>query len=137
MTPETLAALSARAYRHMTPWSAQAFADTLARPHALLTTTAHAFVLGLVVADEAEILALAADPDHQRRGLATAALNRFHAEAGAKGATRVLLEVAAANTAARAFYTQSGYREIGQRRGYYRRPGHAPDDAMLMDRPLP
>lgn len=136
MTPEALAALSARAYRHMAPWSAQAFADTLARPHALLTATDHAFVLGLVVAGEAEILALAVDPDHQRQGLATATLSRFHAEAAARDATRVLLEVAAANAPARAFYARQGYRETGLRRGYYRRPDEPPDDAVIMDRPL-
>lgn len=137
MTPEALAALSARAYRHMAPWSAQAFAETLARPHALLTATEHAFVLGLVVAGEAEILALAADPDHQRQGAASAALAGFHEAAAARDATRVLLEVAAANTPARAFYSRQGYREIGLRRGYYRRPDQPPDDAVLMDRALP
>lgn len=97
MTPETLAALSARAYRHMTPWSARAFADTLARPHALLTCTGHAFALGLVIADEAEILALACDPQVQRQGEGTALLARFHKDAQARGAARIFLEVAAAN----------------------------------------
>ena len=120
MTPEALAALAARAYTHMAPWSAQAFADTLARPQALLTTVEHAFVLGLVVADEAEILALAADPTHQRKGLASRALGAFHTQAAARGARRVFLDVAEHNTPARAFYTRHGYEPAGRRKGYYR-----------------
>lgn len=137
MTPEALAALTARAYRHMAPWSAAQLADTLARPHALLAATDHACVLGTVVADEAEILALAADPDHQRRGEASRALDKFHAAAQARGATRVFLEVAAANAPARAFYSARGYAEAGRRRGYYARPDGTRDDAVIMSRALP
>jgi ribosomal-protein-alanine N-acetyltransferase len=136
-TPEALAALSARAYRHMAPWSARAFAETLARPHALLIARPHAFVLGLVVADEAEILALAADPARQRQGHAGAALTAFHAAAQARGAARVVLEVAAANAPARAFYSRHGYGAEGLRRGYYPRPDGPADDAVIMARGLP
>lgn len=136
-TPEALAALSARAYRHMAPWGARAFAETLARPQALLVADPHAFVLGLVILDEVEILALAADPGQQRRGHASAALARFHARAQARGASRALLEVAAANAPARAFYSRHGYASAGLRRGYYPRPESPADDAVIMARPLP
>ncbi len=137
MTPEALAALVTRAYRHTTPWTAEQFADTLARPHALLAATEHAFVLGTVIADEAEILAVAADPDHLRLGAASRALARFHAEAQDRGAGQVFLEVAAANAPARAFYSRHGYSEIGLRRDYYPRPDGPPDDAVVMSRVLP
>ena len=66
MTPEVLAALQARAYTHMAPWKARDFADLLARPTTLLCAVPQAFCLGQVVVDEAEILALAADPAHPR-----------------------------------------------------------------------
>lgn len=137
MTPEALAALAARAYRHMTPWRAEQFAETLARPHALLSCTDHAFVLGTVVADEAEILSLAADPDHQRTGEASRALAAFHVSARDRGADRVFLEVAAANAPARAFYAARGYDEAGLRSGYYARPVGTRDDAVIMTRALP
>lgn len=137
MTPEQLAALAARAYRHMRPWSAGQFAATLALPHSVLTTTDHAFALGSVVADEAEILALAADPEVQRQGEASRALAAFHAAAAARGATRCFLEVAAANAPARAFYTARGYAEAGRRRGYYTLPDGRRDDAVVMTRTLP
>ncbi|WP_417206166.1 GNAT family N-acetyltransferase [Antarctobacter sp.] len=137
MTPETLAALTRRAYRHLTPWSAEQFEQTLSGRFSLLASTEHAFVLGQIIADEAEILALAADPDRQRTGEATRALTDFHAQATARGATRVFLEVAAANAPARAFYTRQGYAEVGLRRGYYPRPDGTRDDAVIMSRALP
>lgn len=137
MTPETLAALSGRAYRHMTPWNATQFAETLARPHALLTTTPNAFVLGLVIPDEAEVLALACDPDHQGQGQASRALDTFHRTAADRGAARIFLEVAAANSPARRFYAARGYTEAGLRRAYYARPDGSRDDAVVMTRALP
>ncbi|MBS0124851.1 GNAT family N-acetyltransferase [Thetidibacter halocola] len=137
MTPEALASLAARAYRHMRPWTEAQFAETLALPHSLLVTRPGAFVLGQIVADEAEILALACDPDHQRQGQASAALDAFHAQALTRGAARTLLEVAAANAPARAFYARHGYAEAGRRKGYYHRPDGTRDDALVMARALP
>ncbi len=137
MTPDQLAEVARRAYRHMRPWTAPQFADTLARPHALLSTTANAFVLGLVIADEAEILALACDPDFQRRGEAAQALTGFHAAALERQAQRVFLEVAAANDTARAFYCRHGYARAGLRRNYYPQPDGTRDDAVIMTRALP
>ncbi|MBY6115131.1 ribosomal protein S18-alanine N-acetyltransferase [Mameliella alba] len=136
MTPDTLAEIAARAYRHMTPWTAAQFQATLSRPHALLTTCEHAFVLGTVIVDEAEILALAADPAFQRQGQASRALDSFHRQARAGGATRVFLEVAARNAPARAFYARHGYAETGLRKGYYARPDGPADDAVIMARTL-
>ncbi len=145
MTPEALAALSKRAYRHMTPWSAESFAQTLAMPHSLLVTekaaaeTGHldGFVLGQVIAGEAEILALACDPDVQRSGVASRALARFHAAAVACDAERVFLEAAAGNAPARAFYEHHGYAQVGTRRGYYGQPDGSRDDALILSRALP
>lgn len=137
MTPETLAALTHRAYRHLTPWSAAQFAQSLSSPHSLLATSEHAFVLGQIIVDEAEILALATDPDRQRTGEASRALTAFHTQASARGATRVYLEVAAANDAARAFYSGQGYTRVGLRRAYYPRPDGTRDDAVIMSRSLP
>ncbi|WP_323766540.1 GNAT family N-acetyltransferase [Antarctobacter sp.] len=137
MTPEALSALTQRAYRHLTPWSAAQFEQTLSGRFSLLTSSDHAFVLGQIIADEAEILALAADPDRQRTGEATRALTAFHTQAAARGAIRVFLEVAAANTPARAFYTRHGYAEVGLRPGYYPQPDGTRDDAVIMSRTLP
>lgn len=137
MTPDQLADLSARAYRHMVPWTAAQFAETLALPRSLLAHTEHAFVLGQVIAGEAEILALATDPDHQRGGEATQALARFHDAARMRDATQVFLEVSVENSAAIAFYTRHGYAPTGQRKGYYSTPQGHRADAVIMVRMLP
>ena len=67
MTPDEMAALQARAYTHMPPWSALALTEMMSSPLALLVTAPNGFALARVVADEAELLALAVDPDHLRR----------------------------------------------------------------------
>lgn len=136
MTPETLAQISAAAYRHMAPWSAEDFAQTLASRFALLTTGPEAFVLGQVIVDEAEILALATAPAAQGKGAATEVLTRFCQEARARGATRLFLEVAASNLPARRLYEKHGFQQTGLRRGYYTRPEGGRDDALLMSRAL-
>lgn len=136
MSPAELAALVARAYRHMQPWSEADFAATLAHPTALLTTREGAFVLGRVIADEAEILALASDPEGQRKGRGRAVLAGFERDAIARGAVSVFLEVAAENDPARWLYAACGYVESGRRKGYYRRADGSRDDALLMTKAL-
>ena len=136
MTPAELAELAGRAYRHTTPWSEADFAGMLELPGVVLTVRDAAFVLGRVVVDEAEILAVASDPATRRRGAARAALAAFEQGARARGAVRVFLEVAAANAPARAFYAACGYSGTGRRRGYYHLADGTRDDALLMSRAL-
>ncbi|EEX16022.1 ribosomal-protein-alanine acetyltransferase [Citreicella sp. SE45] len=136
MTAAELAAIAARAYRHMSPWSEADFASTLDQPATLLCAAEGAFVLGRVVVDEAEILALATDPGRQRSGAGRAVLARFETQARARGAVSVFLEVAAENTPATGFYTACGYRMTGLRKGYYKRPDGSRDDALLMSKAL-
>ncbi|WP_417742135.1 GNAT family N-acetyltransferase [Salipiger sp.] len=136
MSPAELAALAARAYRHTQPWSEAEFAATLSHPTALLTCAEGAFVLGRVIVDEAEILALASDPDGQRQGRARKVLATFEQDARARGAVSVFLEVAAENAPARGLYAACGYGETGRRKGYYRLADGSCDDALLMTKAL-
>ncbi len=136
LSAEELAALSARAYIHMKPWNAPAFAGTLEQPASLLVSEPGGFVLGLVVLDEAEILALATDPSLQRQGVGRRLLQAFEAEASTRGAKTVFLEVAAANSPAQRFYSACGYTLTGRRKGYYRHADGTRDDALLMRRAL-
>lgn len=135
MTPEALAALHARAGGDR-PWSAAEFADLLAAPGAVLAGDGRAFALGRVAADEAEVLMVATDPDHRRRGLASAALAALEAEAALGGAARAVLEVAEDNHAARGLYASRGYAPVGCRSGYYVRPGAPACSALILARPL-
>lgn len=136
MTPAELAALHAVAMRLPRPWSATEFADLLTLPGVFLVTVPHGFALGRAVAGEAELLTLAVDPAHRRKGLGARALAAFEAEARARDAVEAHLEVAADNAAARALYARAGWAETGCRPRYYRVTEGGAVDAVLMHRHL-
>jgi ribosomal-protein-alanine N-acetyltransferase len=70
---------------------------------------------------EGEILTLGVAPAWRRRGVARGLVEDLIVRALAVGAQRLLLEVAADNTAALALYTSLGFERQGIRRHYYRR----------------
>jgi len=76
-------------------------------------------VLARVAADEAEILTLAVRPERRRSGLGRALLLTAMAEATARGARAMFLEVRASNEAARALYAAAGFTRVGTRARYY------------------
>ena len=88
------------------------------------------------MADEAEVLTLATDPDHRRKGLARACLSAFDAGARARGATTAFLEVAEDNAPALALYRAAGYRETARRAGYYARRNGPKVDALILSKTL-
>src|SRR5688500_580503 len=51
------------------------------------------FALSRGAVDEEELLLIAVDPRHRGRGIGTALMTRFIAEAGARGAERLFLEM--------------------------------------------
>jgi ribosomal-protein-alanine N-acetyltransferase len=118
------------------PWTEAEFADLLARPEIHVSADRDALALGRTVAGEAELLTLATLPDARRRGHARRRLAAFEAEAAARGAEAVFLEVAADNAPAVALYLASGYVEAGRRRAYYRRVRGPAADALIMRKPL-
>ncbi|MEQ8896975.1 MAG: GNAT family N-acetyltransferase [Roseovarius sp.] len=136
MTPEEMAACHARAFAGQgRPWSAQEFADLLESNHVFSVGDACAFALGRAIADEAELLTIATDPAHRRKGLGRAALTAFEAVAATRGIMRLFLEVAAGNAPAISLYRSAGYRTAGRRKGYYQtREGR--EDALLMEKLL-
>lgn len=100
-------------------WDAAAFAALLAGEGVVALIDAEGFVLIRTVADEAEILSIAVDPQSRQRGVATSLLTAATATARAAGAQRLFLEVSARNVAALALYRRAGFTEIGLRRRYY------------------
>jgi len=115
-------------------WPREAWADVLAGNHrrAAAVAVRNGAVAGFLLAQElpegdAEILMLAVDPEHRRRGVAT----RLVEELTRRASGKVFLEVRAANRGARRFYEALGFVGTGLRRGYYQDPE---DDAVLMER---
>lgn len=84
-----------------------------------------------LVEGEAEVLNLAIDPGHRRRGIARALL----ASAFARWPGRWFLEVRASNEGAQACYRNLGFRKVGIRDGYYRtEDGNSSEKGIVMEK---
>lgn len=70
--------------------------------------------------EEAHLLKITVDPDHQKQGLAQAMLQRLILIARINHARKIWLEVRASNETAIRFYHQAGFQTMGTRRNYYR-----------------
>ena len=136
MTPDALATLHACCFTTPRPWSAAEFADFLGAPMCFLLTEPAGFLLGRVIADEAELLTVAVDPAARRQGMGARLLAGFAATAKARGAATAFLEVAAGNAPAQALYAQAGWVTAGRRKAYYHAPDGTAEDALVMTRDL-
>jgi ribosomal-protein-alanine N-acetyltransferase len=137
MTPEDMARTHAAAFTNARPWSAAEFAELAQDRFTWFAGDATCFAVIRSVADEAELLTIATHPDHQRQGLARMLMRTWMQRAADAGAQSALLDVAADNAPALRLYSQLGFAENGRRKGYYRRAGLPPQDAILMARALP
>lgn len=93
--------------------------------------TIKGFVIAQLAADEAEILSIGVAPDWQRSGLGTRLIEGLIRASKRGEAKQVFLDVAEDNAAARALYAKLGFRELGRRRRYYKRPDGAVDALTL------
>lgn len=111
-------------------WSAETMAAELASPHGsyLVDDEAGAIVgyggvRALQGGSDADIQTIALAAEHRGHGRGRALLRALLAQAGARGAREVFLEVRADNPAAEGLYRAEGFEEIGRRPHYYQ-----PDD---------
>ena len=115
------------------PWSTQDFRDCVSYAQFLVADEGSGRIAGYVVAldaaDEGEILNLAVAEAGRRRGLGRALVEAILERLRSRGVRQVYLEVRESNAAARALYTAFGFKEVGRRRAYYRRPV---EDAMVL-----
>ena len=79
--------------------------------------------------EEEELLLFAVDPARRRRGLGKSLLGRFAADALARGARQLLLEMRQDNPAEH-LYRDFGFTAVGRRTGYYRTPSGLRLDAI-------
>ena len=132
MTTAEMARLHQAAFVMPRAWSEAEILDLLISPYCFATGTDHGFVVGRVVAGEAELLTIAVEPLAQRQGFGHNLMGKFMAEIRARHADTAFLEVAETNLAARALYAKWGFAEVGRRRGYYvTQDGHAIDALVL------
>jgi len=136
MTPAQMARLHAAAFTDSRPWSEVEFAGLCASPTVFHLGDTRCFVLVRVIVDEAELLTIATDPAHRRRGLAQDLMQSWTQAAATRGARTAFLEVAANNAGAIALYLRCGFVENGRRKGYYARTDAGRVDALLFARDL-
>lgn len=132
MTPADLAALHALCFTTPRPWSEAEFSGFLSSPFVFLLTDHGGFLLGRVIADEAELLTLAVDPACRNQGIGGRLVGEFLAASKQRGASAAFLEVAEDNAAARRLYLGAGFAESGRRKGYYGSAKGDQQDAIVM-----
>jgi ribosomal-protein-alanine N-acetyltransferase len=118
------------------PWTRQDMAELLAARTAgglLLQIDGEdaGMALWRVTAGEAEVLTIAVQAAHRRRGGARALLGAVIERARQEGAREIFLEVGVDNEGARSLYSQAGFAEVGRRPGYYTRPAGFADALVL------
>jgi [ribosomal protein S18]-alanine N-acetyltransferase len=107
-------------------WDEAAFAGLFDTPgtFGLIAASEEGAPVGLclyrVVADQAEILTIGVLPEARGSGAARALLAEAGADAAARGAMRLFLEVSVNNAAARRLYAAAGFSAIGLRKNYYK-----------------
>lgn len=117
------------------PWSAAGFREMLAAPYILgliaqgRSKGLAGYLVARLIENEGEILNLAVDPERRRNGIGALLLESALKELIARGVEAVFLEVRVSNQAAINLYLSKGFRPIGQRNGYYRRPV---EDALVL-----
>lgn len=124
-------------YTH--PWTRGNFVDSMnAGSHCWIMEFA-GVTAGYVVlstgAGEAHLLNLSIGAAWQRRGLGRWFISYVIDFIEKNKIEAVFLEVRVSNAAARALYAQSGFHEIGMRRGYYPAPQGREDAIVLEFRP--
>jgi ribosomal-protein-alanine N-acetyltransferase len=122
------------------PWSEQSFREALRHGHIYFACAKRSdapavlgYVVAWFVADQGEIANLAVSAADRGRGIGKALLDAALAEARARGADEIFLEVRNSNAPARALYGSRGFKEVGRRPNYYRRPV---EDAIVLRRTL-
>lgn len=118
------------------PWSRRVLETELLNPNAYFVAAldGEAF-LGYAgmhrVLDEGYVANIAVSGECRRRGVATGLLDGLLAFSQAQKLSFLTLEVREHNLPAIAFYTKSGFGEVGRRRDFYANPT---EDAILMTR---
>ena len=121
---------------YATPWSRSMFAGELSKPSSIclgaFATTGGELVGYLVISryvDAWHVMNLAVGPEHRRRGIASALLERLFELTAGEDRRGYTLEVRISNSEAIRLYERAGFKPRGVRRGYYT---DNREDALIM-----
>ena len=138
---EACAAIHAASFGH--PWSPAEF-EALLTSRATIGAAAidaasdelRGFALSRLAADAAEILTIAVHGGVRNRGIGRALMTDILWRLAALRAQSLFLEVEEGNSAAIALYLRLGFREVGRRRGYYRKLEGSAATALVLRKDL-
>ena len=121
---------------HAHPWTRGNFTDALNSGSVCRVYEEEKEILGYVVllpaVDEMELLNISIAAGHQRKGLGRKLLGEVMEIARGMNMRRMLLEVRASNEVALGLYCDTGFSQIGLRRGYYL-ADNGREDAIVME----
>jgi ribosomal-protein-alanine N-acetyltransferase len=105
-------------------WEPSAYYNELANPAAVYyVARCCGSIVGFagmwIAVDEAHFTLVGVLRGHRGRGIGTRLVVQLLDEAVLRGATKATLEVREHNTTARRLYEKLGFRQLGERRGYY------------------
>jgi [ribosomal protein S18]-alanine N-acetyltransferase len=117
-----------------TPWSRSMFASELAKPTSICLGAFEGedlvgYVINSRYVDAWHVMNVAVDPEHQRRGIASALLERLFELTRDDERRGYTLEVRVSNEDAIRLYERLGFESRGIRRGYYT---DNREDALIM-----
>jgi ribosomal-protein-alanine N-acetyltransferase len=117
-----------------TPWSRSMFASELAKPTSICLGAFEGrelvgYVINSRYVDAWHVMNVAVDPEHQRRGVASALLERLFELTRDDERRGYTLEVRVSNVDAIRLYERLGFESRGIRRGYYT---DNREDALIM-----
>ena len=122
------------------PWSEESFRRLLGGHPAIFQVLVlqpenqvAGYVIAFAVGEDAELLNVAVEPRFRGKGFAGQMLDAVLIELATLGVRAAFLEVRESNRAALGLYGSRGFKEIGRRKNYYRRPV---EDALVMRRIL-
>lgn len=122
------------------PWTRGNFSDSIDSGYDCWVFESEARLAGYAVVmwlpDEVHLLNISVDGKRQGLGLGRAILRALCADADARGARSMLLEVRPSNATARALYASESFELIGIRKRYYPSDGDSREDALVMRRSL-
>ena len=136
----SVAALEQEAFSE--PWTEDGFAAALAQEGNCFVVAvtgiapaecSHEKVIGYcglyTAADEGEITNIAVAEAYRCGGVGSALVGAVKKKAQQWEVCRIFLEVRASNMAAQSLYEKEGFKTVGLRKGFYRRPA---EDALVM-----
>jgi len=132
MTPFEMAKLHLLSGSLTRPWSESEYKILLSTDTIRFFYVENGFLVGRLIAPDAEILNVIVHPKYRRLGKARYLIDKFEKEAKEEGSSKCFLEVAESNSRANKLYQSLNYLSVGKRKNYYEFVDGRKDNASIL-----